>query len=86
MITLLVSNGYQTLLPQLGKIRGVLNLSQKRVTKAVREELRRQYGLPYVSVSCQAALAVDVWRGSCRIHGEDFGYSIKEQPNLHAVA
>jgi hypothetical protein len=84
MITLLVGNGYQTSLPRLGKIRGVLNLSQKRVTKAVREELRRQYGLPYITVSCAAALAVDGWRGSCKIHGEGFGFSIKEQPNRSA--
>jgi hypothetical protein len=74
MSTLVVGNGYQASLPGLGKIRGLLNLSRKRVTIAVRQELRRQYGLPYVIVSCEAALASKGWNGSCTIHGKKFEY------------
>jgi len=74
MSTLSVDNGYCTSLVGLGKIRGLDMLSQKRVTKAVREELRRNYGMPNVAVSCEATLASDGWLGSCTIHGKKFEY------------
>jgi hypothetical protein len=74
MSTLTINNGYRASLVGLGKIRGLEKLSQKRITKAVREELRRNYGLSHVAVSCDATLASDGWHGSCTIHDKDFEY------------
>ncbi len=86
MSILILDNGYRVSLPGLGKIRGLLNLSKKRVTIAVREELRRQYGFSYITVSCDAMLASDGWHGSCNICGEEFGYKIAAQQILPAAA
>ncbi len=76
MSTLTVSNGYRAPLLGLGRNRAIQNLSQKRITKAVREELRRHYGLSNVEVCCAAKLTSDEWRGSCKIHQEDLTYKI----------
>jgi hypothetical protein len=76
MSTLTVSNGYRVPLLRLGRNRAIQNLSQKRITKAVREELRQRYGLSNVEVCCSARLTSDGWRGSCKIHQEDLSYKI----------
>ena len=76
MSVLVVGNGYQASVCGLGKIRALQNLSQKRVTIAVREELRRHYGSPHVSVSCEATLISDGWFGSCTVHGAKYRYEV----------
>lgn len=76
MSILTISNGYRVPLLRLGRNRPIQNLSQKRVTKAVREELRRHYGLSNVEVCCAAKLTPDGWRGSCKIYEEEFTYGI----------
>jgi hypothetical protein len=78
MSTLIVGNGYQTSLPGLGRNRGFQNLSQKRVSKAVRENLRKHYGLLNVEVGCTPELASDGWHGSCKLYEEKFHYKITE--------
>jgi len=47
-----VSNSFKADLPGLGRNRGYAGLSAKRVSKAVRQALRNQYGSPNVEVSC----------------------------------
>jgi|GraSoi2013_115cm_1033766.scaffolds.fasta_scaffold79814_2 hypothetical protein len=76
MSTLTISNGYRVPLLGLGRNRAMQHLSQKRITKAVREELRRHYGLSNVEVCCAAKLTSDGWRGSCKIYQEDFTFKI----------
>ncbi len=76
MTTLTVSNGYQASLPGVGKIRGLRNLTEKRVTKAVREELRRWYGFDDIEVTCEAALTAHGWEGRCKIHGEPLRFKL----------
>lgn len=73
---LIVANGYRTPLAGLGRNRSIRKLSQKRITKAVRQQLRERYGPPNVEVSCKAKLASDGWRGSCKIYQADFDYEI----------
>jgi hypothetical protein len=61
---------------QLGKIRPLLSLSEKRVTKAVREELRKRYGFDETEVACDATYSSNEWRGKCRIAGEPMTYTV----------
>jgi hypothetical protein len=74
--TLTVGNGYRASLSGLGRNRGFEELSQKRITKKVREVLRQKYGLPNVEVSCAASLTTHGWQGSCKIYSEEFRYKI----------
>lgn len=74
MASLMVSNGARLAVPGLGKIRGLRDLSEKRVTKAVRNELRGQYGPPAAEVSCNAVPTPAGWRGVCKINGNEFSY------------
>jgi hypothetical protein len=76
MNTLKVSNGYGVILPNLGKIRDLPSLSEKRITKAVRDELRKWYGPETVEVSCDATFHEGRWRGRCKIWGERFNYTV----------
>lgn len=76
MGTLLVANGYRVDLPGLGKIGALLSLSEKRVSKAVRKELRDRYGFDAVEVACNPIRYSDEWRGTCKISGELFAYKI----------
>jgi hypothetical protein len=76
MSTLIIGNGYRVPLLGLGRNQAIQNLSQKRITKAVREELRRHYGLSNVEVCCAAKLTSDGWCGSCKICHEEFTYRI----------
>ena len=73
---LLVDNGWGCRLPGLGKIRPLLMLSEKRITKAVRQALRQQFGDYDVDVSCSADLRGQEWRGRCEIGGISYGYRI----------
>ena len=76
MSTLKVSNGYRVILPKLGKIRDLGSLSEKRITKTVRDELRRWYGPENVEVSCDATFHAGRWRGRCKIWAERFNYTV----------
>jgi len=76
MSTLIVSNGYKARRPGLGTIHPLLSLTEKRVTKAVREELRNRYGLQGVEVTCEANRSSNEWRGTCKIAGERFDYRV----------
>ena len=78
MPTLRVSNGFVVPLPGLGRVQQFARLSQKRVTRCVRDELRRAFS-PGVIVSCTASFVDGLWRGSCRIGGQSFVYSISAQ-------
>ncbi len=76
MNNLKVSNGYGVALPNLGKIRGLLSLSEKRITKTVRDQLRNWYGPENVEVSCDASFHEGRWRGRCKIWGEQLEYTV----------
>jgi hypothetical protein len=76
MGTLVVDSGYRTSMEGLGRNRGILRLSQKRVSKAVREALRRQFGEPNISVSCTPELVSDGWHGECEIYKRKCRYKI----------
>ena len=77
---LLLANGkgYQIPVPGLGKIQVFENLSQKRVTKAVREALRARYGEENVKVSCAAKFVDGCWEGKCTVRGQDLEYQISK--------
>jgi len=71
-------NGYQIPLLGLGKIQVFANLSEKRVTRAVREALRTRYGEENVEVSCAAKFVDGCWEGKCMVQGQDFEYQISK--------
>jgi hypothetical protein len=73
---LCVTNGFSTALPGLGRNRPFKELSEKRVTKATREALRKKYATSDVEVSCSAAFSNGKWKGKCKIQGNDYGYEI----------
>jgi hypothetical protein len=76
MSILILTNGYKASLTGLGKIRGLRGLSEKRISKAVREELRKQFGMQNVRVSCAAKLFADGWHGCCEIGREALQFTI----------
>ena len=76
MNSLKVSNGYVMILPNLGKTRDLLSLSEKSITQAVRDELRKWYGPENVEVSCDATFHEGRWRGHCKIWGETCDYTV----------
>jgi hypothetical protein len=76
MPLLIVANGFRQELPGLGKNTPFLALSEKRVTKAVRECLRDEYGLAAVEVSCEASAGANEWHGRCQISGSRFEYRV----------
>jgi hypothetical protein len=78
MARLDVQNGYHATIPGLGKVRSLQRLSQKRITKAVREELRAQYGYAKVEVSCTSCFKDGHWEGSCAILGKPYIYDISD--------
>ncbi len=78
MSALGVDNGYRIPLPGLGRNRALLNLSNKRISKTVREALREHYGHRNVTVGCEPERSSNGWHGSCTIHGEQFNYAIAE--------
>lgn len=50
MPTLTVGNGFTTTIAGLGRNQNFPNLSEKRITKAVRAALRNKYGHEHVEV------------------------------------
>lgn len=85
MTRLKISNGLSVDLPGLGKITHFPDLSQKRITKCVREMLRNTYGIDKVEVSCTAYFNDSLWKGLCKIHGHPYKFEIipndyKENP------
>lgn len=78
MALLSVQNGFRTELPGLGKNKLMSKLGEKRITKAVRENLRLKYGYLNVEVSCSAYFVNGIWQGKCKINNEVFNYKIKQ--------
>jgi len=76
MPMLKVNNRYTLTLPGLGKIVPFSQLSQKTVTKTVRANLRKTYGISNVEVSCHASFLEGVWNGRCKINGIQYNYQI----------
>jgi hypothetical protein len=62
-------------IPGLGSQREFRQLSQKRITKAVRAALREQYGTD-VEVSCSATCNGGIWAGTCRVNGTSYSYRL----------
>jgi len=52
------------------------SLSQKRVTRKVREVLRRQFGEDNVQVSCGATYQNNRWIGKCVINNKTYQWEI----------
>jgi hypothetical protein len=63
-------------IPGLGSQRAFRELSQKRITKAVRAALREEYGPDNVEVSCSATCYHGIWSGKCRINGTPYSYRL----------
>jgi hypothetical protein len=78
MPTLTVTNGFTTEIPGLGRNQAFPRLSEKRVTKAVREALRGKYGDHRVTVSCSAMFKKGEWVGACEIDSAAQAYKIRE--------
>jgi hypothetical protein len=77
MARLVVMNTLEFEIPSLGLRAALHELSQKRITKAVREALRREYGLDNVEVSCTATLSQGrIWTGKCHINGIEYSYRL----------
>ena len=75
-MTLCVTNGFSTVIPGLGRNKPIKDLSEKRITKATREALRKKYGKSSVKVSCSAKFNNGRWRGKCKIQGSAYDYEI----------
>lgn len=78
MPTLTIGNGFTATIPGLGRNQNFPNLSEKRITKAVRAALRDEYGDRRVEVSCAAAFDNGEWVGACEIEGEPQQYRLRE--------
>lgn len=77
MPTLIISNGQSIYLQGLAKNKPLPQLSQKRITTAVRAAIRQHYGITNVIVSCSADYQQTHWLGQCEIHGLKYDYKIK---------
>lgn len=71
-----VTNGYEGTLLGLAKNKRLRDLSEKRITKAVRAALRLRYGVQCVTVSCTAIFSNEMWRGRCSISQVEYEYKI----------
>lgn len=76
MPTLSVGRQPSVSIPGLGRIRDLSKLSQKRITKAVREKLRESYSTDEVEVSCTAVFNGTSWTGSCKIDEVPYPYRV----------
>ncbi len=76
--TLSVDNGFTASLDGLGRNQNFPNLSEKRVTKAVREALRAHYGDGRIEVACDAMFERGEWVGACQIDSVEHAYRIRE--------
>jgi hypothetical protein len=72
-------------IPTLARNKSFFKLSEKRITKAVRDALRRHYGDDRVRVSCSASLANGVWKGVCWIDGVKESYQLHSGPTPGCV-
>jgi len=77
MAVLIVQNGYSSKLTGLGKIKPIYELSEKRISTAVRNNLRLEYGKINVKVPCNPSLLKGTWNGKCTIKGVEYNYEIK---------
>ena len=73
-----VENGYRVEMHGLGKTVPLRNLSEKRITEAVRKKLRSKYGHNNVTVSCSVDFKKDKWIGKCSITKKSYQYEIYE--------
>jgi GTP cyclohydrolase I len=73
---LVLTDVRQLSIPGLGSHRPFRKLSQKRITKAVREALRKEYGSENVEVSCSATHYQGIWKGTCRIGRTCYSYRL----------
>ena len=71
-----VDNGFCKCIPSLGKVKPFPKLSQKTVTKCVRETPRGKYGDVETRVECHAEFKGGIWMGNCGIQGEPHIYKI----------
>ena len=71
-----VTNGFKTALAGLARNKSLLALSQKRITKAAREALRKKYAEKNVEVSCSAQVSAKQWHGECKLYGVEHRYTI----------
>ena len=76
MARLVVMNTKAIDIPGLARHRAFDKLSQKRITKAVRDTLRAKYGTDNVEVSCTAVWKQGMWTGDCWINGEKCLYRV----------
>lgn len=77
MALLIVQNGFKSELSGLGKNKYISDLSEKRITKAVREKLRLEFGFNNVRVSCGASFTNGIWQGKCSLYDKEYRYEIK---------
>ena len=75
MPALRISNDIAMGLPGLGERRPLEQLSEKRITSCVRENLRVAYGGD-IKVSCSATYQDGEWYGACRVDGQFCVYTV----------
>lgn len=77
MPTLKISkNNYIGNLQDLGKIVTFCKLSEKRITRAVRNKIREDFKNLNISVSCSANFKSNKWEGICWIDDIEYQYEI----------
>ena len=78
MPILIVPNICQQTISGLGSRIPFSQLSEKRITKAVRECLRASFGHSNVKVSCSASFEGSSWRGECSINESHYSYTVSD--------
>jgi len=78
MPILFVDNGFSTELSGLAKIQKFSKLSQKRITRKIREVLWKEYGEENSKVTCDATYSNGIWKGKCKIYGTEYNFEIYE--------
>ena len=77
MARLIVMGTQELEISNLGRNKSLYELSEKRITKAVRAALREKYGFGEVEVSCAAVLSRGrVWTGRCCVRGIETSYQL----------
>jgi hypothetical protein len=76
MPILSVSNGYTSNIYGFGQRIPFLELSERWVTKKVKDQLRRAYGVKNIKVSSLASYINTTWQGECVINGIRYKYTI----------
>jgi len=62
-----IIRGHRANIPGLGSRKDLFQLSEKRVTQAVRNHLKQHFGNNRVKVSCSAQNLGNLWRGNYKI-------------------